>query len=99
MQNVLKNFVKEMLTHKDLKGIDPEVVDQLVTDLVENLNTQINRAIVSKLPEASLKDFESLLEKKASKHQIDKLFEDNNVDTTDVATEVMQTFRKGYLGA
>lgn len=99
MQNVLRDFVKEMLTHKDLQGVEAEVVDQLVADLVERLNTQINRGIVAQLEAPDLKDFEALMQTKPSKTQINQFFIDKNVNTTAVATEIMQTFRQGYLGA
>lgn len=92
----LSDFINELLKEKDISGLDPEVVAQLKTDLETRLEDRINAAIVEKIPDDKLSEFEDLLDN-PNADKISAFLNDNIVDLESVVALELINFRKLYL--
>lgn len=58
----LDEFINEIIKEKNVTDLSPEVVEQLRSDLRDRLEDRINAAILDKVPEEKLEEFENLLD-------------------------------------
>lgn len=95
----LERFINEILDEKQLPGVTPEVRIQLVTDLKERLLDQINRALITALPEVKIVEFNTLLDDETvSDESIQQFIADSGVDVQKVTLQTMLRFSELYLG-
>lgn len=94
----IEDFVAEILKEKnsDLKDVSTEVFEQLKKDLVSRLEDRINVAILSKLPENKLDDFEKVLDE-GDQDKMQKFLTENVSDLETVVALELINFRKLYL--
>lgn len=97
-ESELKKFVRGILQEKNMPGVEPEVVEQLVADLTERLEDQINAALLQQLSNEDLAEFEMLLDS----NDVDKIknyFYNKNINVAAVTAQVMSRFRAAYLAS
>jgi hypothetical protein len=95
----LDRFINQILDEKQLSGVTPEVRVQLVADLKERLLDQINRALITALPEEKIVEFNLLLDDEtASDEAIRQFITNSGVDVQKVTLQTMLRFSELYLG-
>jgi hypothetical protein len=94
----LDRFVRDMLTDKNLPGLDDdEVRNQLVADLKERLLDQVDRAIVDALPDDKVTEFNVLLDKPdVTDEELRDFVAKAGVDVEKVTVNAMVRFRDLY---
>ncbi len=95
----LETFVDGLLKEKAFQNLEPEVEAQLKTDLLNRLDDVINQALLDALTDDKLSVFESLVDKDASKEDIQKFLSDNIENMETVVTGALLKFRELYIGA
>jgi hypothetical protein len=94
----LDKFIGDILEAKQLSGLDNEVKAELIADLKQQMLDQINRAIISALPEEKLDEFNVLLEDpNTSEEAIQAYIMNSGVNINRVTTTTMLQFRELYL--
>jgi len=94
----LDRFVRDMLAAKDLPGVDDDVREQLVKDLKERLLDQVDRAIITAIPDNKIDGFNALLDSADTTSQgIRDYISQCGVDVQRVTTNAMLRFRDLYL--
>ena len=93
-------FVRDMLKEKNLPGLDddPEIFDQIATDLKEKLLEQIDRAVIHAVPDDKVEGLNQLIDKSdVTDSAIHQYIVDSGVDTKEVAAKTMMHFRNLYI--
>ena len=94
----LTNFISEILAGKQYQDLDPEVREQMATDLKKELLDQIDRAIIDQLPDEKLDEFNALLDDPATTTQtLQEFIANSGVDVKNVSLRTMLVFRELYL--
>lgn len=94
----LDKFIDEILTTKKVSGISDEVRLQLISDMKSRLLDQINRALISALPDEKVSDFSLLLDNESiSDDEVQRFMIDSGLDVKRITVEVMLAFRGLYL--
>lgn len=94
----LDNFINDMLTDKDLSGVNDEARVYLVEDLKIRLLDQVNRSIIAEMSEEKGNEFSELLDKESvTDEQVQQFIADSGVDTQKIAARTMLAFRELYL--
>lgn len=93
----LRNFVSSVIAEKKLAGVEQDVLDQLINELTEQLQSQINRALVESLDEHQLEQFERLVDEENT-DKLQSFFQENHVPVQSIVTHAMARFRVAYLG-
>jgi len=94
----LDEFINEILTTKELPLPSEEVRLQLVADLKKRLIDQINRALISSLPDNKIDELNGILDKgEFNDVELQKVIEDSGVDVKNITIRTMLKFRGLYL--
>ena len=97
-QDALSKFINDIIDAKGYKTLDGDVRRQLEQDLKNRLLDQIDRAVLGALPENKIDGFNELLDRDASKQEIQQYVATSGVDTKKITLETMLRFRSLYLG-
>ncbi len=97
-QDALSKFINDIIDAKNFKTLDGDVRQQLEKDLKNRLLDQIDRAVLGALPENKIDGFNELLDRDASKQEIQQYVATSGVDTKKITLETMLRFRSLYLG-
>lgn len=98
MQSV-DEFVESLLTDKGITDIEPDIKEELKTDMKKRLLDQINRAAVMQLSEEKADELAKLVEDpNFTNEEMTKFMQDSGVNLTEVALDTMLKFRSFYLG-
>ena len=97
-QDALSKFINDIIDAKNFKTLDGEVRQQLEKDLKNRLLDQIDRAVLGALPENKIDGFNELLDRDASKQEIQQYVATSGVNTKKITLETMLRFRSLYLG-
>ena len=90
-------FIDQLIVEKGFDEKDPEIVAQIKADLEDRLEDKINALILRELPEDSLDEFNTLLDRDDEK-ELTSFIQKNIPDIdTKIATELL-IFRQTYLG-
>lgn len=98
MNSELEPFVRSIIDKKGLIGITAEVKEQLVSDLNEKLNDQINRAMISALPDDKVDQLNEMLDKGDDEEAIQRFITDSGIDVKQITLNTLVAFRNLYLG-
>ncbi len=99
MGDPFSTFVKEMIDAKAWSpGIDTAGREQLESDLKQRLMDQINRAVITAIPEDKIDGFNELLDRNPTDEEIQQYVTESGVDAQQVTLETMLRFRELYLG-
>lgn len=97
-QDALSKFINDIIDAKNFKTLDSEVRQQLEQDLKNRLLDQIDRAVLGALPENKIDGFNELLDRDASRQEVQRYIANSGVDTKKITLETMLRFRSLYLG-
>jgi flagellar biosynthesis regulator FlaF len=98
MQSV-DEFIESLLTDKGITDIEPDIKEELKTDMKKRLLDQINRAAVMQLSEEKADELAKLVEDpNFTNEEMTKFMQDSGVNLTEVALDTMLKFRSFYLG-
>lgn len=97
-QDALSKFINDIIDAKNFKTLDGDVRQQLEQDMKNRLLDQIDRAVLGALPENKIDGFNELLDRDASKQEIQQYVATSGVDTKKITLETMLRFRSLYLG-
>lgn len=98
MQSV-DEFIENLLVEKGITDLEPDVKEQLITDMRERLLHQIDREAILRLSEEKAAELsEKLDDPNFTSEQMAQFIQDAGVDMTQVALDVMLKFRGLYLG-
>ena len=97
-QDALSKFINDIIDAKNFKTLNGDVRQQLEKDLKNRLLDQIDRAVLGALPENKIDGFNELLDRDASKQEIQQYVATSGVDTKKITLETMLRFRSLYLG-
>ena len=97
-QDALSKFINDIINAKNFKTLDGDVRQQLEQDLKNKLLDQIDRAVLGALPENKIDGFNELLDRDASKQEIQQYVATSGVNTKKITLETMLRFRSLYLG-
>lgn len=96
-KQALENFVDDLIKEKNSPYVNeanrPQVKEMLLREITES----INRRLINELTDEQVKNLNQLLEKKASDEELAKFFSQNIPDLTQIITEILFDFRRGYL--
>jgi len=92
----LENFVSRLVEEKGLENLDPEVLEQVKSDLTERVDDRINALILSKVPPEKLKEFEELVNAGDEK-KIQAFCQANILDLDQALAAELLAFRNSYI--
>ena len=93
----LDQFVDHLIVDKGLVDLDPEIREQVKSDLSERLDDRINALIVEKLPSEKLDGFNKILDS-GSEREIQEFCRQNIFDLDQLIAVELMNFRQSYLG-
>lgn len=91
------DFINRLVEEKGLENLAAESQAQVKKDLKERLERQVNAAILSRLPEQKLPEFEKLLDS-GGDSEIQAFCAANIEDLDQVIARSLLAFRATYLG-
>ena len=94
----LNEFIEKLLEEKGISIPDEEIKKQTVADMREKLEAEIDRAVITALPEEKAKDLASKIDNPDFKSEdMAKFIQDSGVDVAKITEETLERFRKLYL--
>ena len=98
VDELMDQFLRQMLVEKGVDDVSEEVFNQIVGDLKERLIFYINRAIIAELPaEQRIKLDNSLEGGTATAESINALVDESGLNTEPIIQQVMIDFKEKYL--
>lgn len=92
-------FVNSLIKEKDLKGLTPEVREQVAAELKNLISEEVNRAILMELSDEKLDELDKLMDNgPLSEAQMQEFLRTSGVDIPKVTTKTLMYFRSFYLG-
>ncbi len=94
----LHTFIDKLVSEKrEFEGLEPEIINQIKSDLLGRVEDRINAVIINNIPEDQISEFEKLTEE-GTDEQIHAFCEATIPDLAEqIATELI-VFRQMYLG-
>jgi hypothetical protein len=96
--NAARAFVGKLVEHKFPQGLDDDVAQQLISDLLVRLEDQLNREMLNSLNDEQTVKLEHLIDT----NQIDKIQDflyKEGVNVQALVAKVMAEFQASYLEA
>ena len=98
MQNI-DEFIESLLNDKGITNVEPEVREELKSEMKAKLLDQIDRAAIQALSEEKAAELAKKVEDpNFTNEDMTKFIQDSGVNLTEVALETMLKFRGFYLG-
>lgn len=94
---VLAAFVSQLIKDKGLTELDPAARADLKRKLMQELNSEIERAYIMAMSDEQLIQMNEMLDTGASDEEIGELFETSGVNYEEVTVKAMQAFRNNFL--
>ncbi len=95
-QTNLQSFVDKLIAEKGLEGLDPEVLDEVRTDLLSRVEDRINASLLANLPPDKLPEFNALLDE-GDAEKIQAFTSSSIPNVNEVVAEALMGFRATYL--
>ncbi len=92
----LEDFARRLTEEKGLNALDKDILDQVQKDLIDRIEDRINAAILAKMPEEKLDEFNGILDTKDS-HSIQEFCAKNIPDLDALVGATLMDFRQIYL--
>lgn len=96
-ERVLSAFVNQMIADKGLAQLGQPEKTKLKAQLLDELNSQIEKAYLRAMSDEDLIRLNEMLDNDASDEEIGALIDDAVSDQAGVAAQTMQAFRSGFL--
>lgn len=94
---VLAAFVSQLIKDKGLTELDSAARADLKRKLMQELNSEIERAYIMAMSDEQLIQMNEMLDTGASDEEIGELFETSGVNYEEVTVKAMQAFRNNFL--
>jgi hypothetical protein len=91
-------FVSKLVEQKFPNGLDDEVKQQLINDLLQRLEDQLNRLIINSLNDTQLAKMEHLIDTDQVDKMQDFLYKEG-INVQSLVARVMAEFQASYLEA
>jgi DNA-directed RNA polymerase subunit F len=91
-------FVDRLVEEKKFESVDPEVLEQIRSDLMERVEDRINATILENMPKEKLEEFSALLDS-ANPEEVQIFCRNNIANLDEVIAEALVSFRSTYLNA
>ena len=99
VEEKLGQFIDEMIDEKQLSGVTDEVRAQLMSDLLAQLEDQINAALVNALSPDKVEALNDMLDQEGvTDEQVRQFIDGSGIDSQRIAASTMLRFRDLYLG-
>ena len=99
MQSV-DEFIESLLVDKGITGIEPDVREELKTEMKTRLLDQINKAAIMQLSEEKAAELAAMVDDpKKKKEKMTEFMQNSGVNLVEVALETMLQFRNFYLSS
>lgn len=97
---LMDQFIKQMLAEKGVDDVPENVLEQMVSDLKEDLVYYINRNIIAELPAEQRHKLDiSLDDNTADFASVNALVEESGIDTAPIIEQTLIDFKEQYLKA
>ena len=97
MQNI-DDFIENLLVDKGITELDPEIKEELKTDMKKRLVNQINRSAVLQLGEEKAAELAGLVDDPDfTNEKMTEFLQNADIDFTGIALDTMSKFRNFYL--
>lgn len=99
-ERVLSAFVNQMIADKGLTTLGQPEKTKLKAKILDELNSQLERAIIAALPDEKLAQLSDLLDAdtKVTDEQIEGIFRGHEEKYEIVVAQTMKAFRMEFLG-
>ena len=97
--NELDQFVNQLIEDKNITGLTPEGREQVASELKELVTEEINRAVLTTMPDNKLDELSALMDSgDFTSDDMQKFIAESGVDLKQITTETLLYFRAFYLG-
>ena len=97
MQNI-DEFIEQLLIDKGITDVEPEIREELISEMKERLTDQINKAAIMQLSEEKATELaEKVNNPDFTNEQMTEFMQNSGVNLTEVALDTMLQFRNFYL--
>jgi len=97
--NELDQFVNQLIEDKNITGLTPEGREQVANELKELVTEEINRAVLTAMPDSKLDELSALMDSgDFTSDDMQKFIAESGVDLKQITTETLLYFRAFYLG-
>ncbi len=98
-QNI-DDFIETILKDKGITDLEPEIRDQLKSEMKTTLMNQINQAAIAKLSEEKAAELATLIDDpEFTAEKMSDFMQNSGVNLSEVAFDTMLKFREFYLSA
>lgn len=99
MQSV-DEFIESLLVDKGITGIEPDVREELKTEMKTRLLDQINKAAIMQLSEEKAAELAAMVDDpNFTNEKMTEFMQNSGVNLVEVALETMLQFRNFYLSS
>lgn len=96
---IINAFVEKLIEEKGFEDLDPEVRQQMKSDLLDRAENRINAAILENMPKEKLAEFNELLNGLNNGEEVQSFCRDNIKNLDEVIAQTLMDFRSAYLNA
>lgn len=98
-EEILDLFVDQLMKDKGMTELSEDIRKEIHDDLKEKLVFQVNRAVVSALPDEKLDELNTKLDAgEVSEEEMMKIVTEAGIDTDAIVQKTLEDFREVYLG-
>ena len=99
MQSV-DEFIESLLVDKGITGIEPDVREELKTEMNTRMLDQINKAAIMRLSEEKAAELAAMVDDPSfTNEKMTEFMQNSGVNLVEVALETMLQFRNFYLSS
>lgn len=95
----MNKFLEKILEDNGVTGLDDDVKANMVAEMRDYLINQINEAVISKLPDDKIDEFQQkIMYENPSEEELGQFFKNSGVDVAQVTLNTLLRFRSYYKG-
>ncbi|HEY0979889.1 MAG TPA: DUF5663 domain-containing protein [Candidatus Paceibacterota bacterium] len=94
----LEAFVERLITEKQFENLEPEVREQLKSDLVSRAEDHVNASVIAALSETDLAAFQTMLAEDKDAAALQAFLSEHVKDMDQVVAGALIAFQQTYLG-
>lgn len=99
LEGMAKKFVDDLVEAKGFVNIEPEVMEQIKSDLMSRLNDRMNGVIIEHMPPANMDEFEQLLDRDASDEELSSFCRQHIPELEAKLAVALMQFKQTYLNS
>lgn len=94
----IETFVEKLLEEKGITDVGADAYKQMKKDLLDRLEDCVNAAVLDKIPEQKLHEFEALLSAKGDSSALSAFCHKNISNFEELLASTLLSFRTRYIG-